>query len=212
MAADVLRQRAGGFVAPATILLETAHDDPVEIAAQQQREFARYRHCGAWATLVRSSRPSELTRADGRGGSTSRILRRISSKPSRSIVAVIDRLMAGQQFVEQHTEAVDVAARIDVEIGDLGLLRARIRRRADERVEASEERLVREPALRRLRDAEVDHLRHGHAVVDRDENVRGLDVAVDDPFLVRVLDRVADLDEQLQARGRRQFVLVADTA
>ena len=32
----------------------------------------------------------------------------------------------------------------------------------------------------------------------RDEDVRGLQVAVDDALLVRVLDAVADLDEQLQ--------------
>ena len=50
----------------------------------------------------------------------------------------------------------------------------------------------------RLGDAEVDHLRHRHAVVQRDQDVRRLDVAVDDPLLVRVLDRLADLDEQVE--------------
>ena len=47
--------------------------------------------------------------------------------------------------------------------------------------------------LRRLGDAEVDHLRHRHAVVQRDEDVRGLDVAVNDALLMRVLDGLADL-------------------
>jgi hypothetical protein len=36
--------------------------------------------------------------------------------------------------------------------------------------------------------------------VQRDEDVRRLDVAVDDPLLVRVLDGLADLDEQFEPR------------
>ena len=50
----------------------------------------------------------------------------------------------------------------------------------------------------RLGDAEVDHLRHRPAVLHGDQDVRRLDVAVDDALLVGVLDRLADLDEQLQ--------------
>ena len=38
----------------------------------------------------------------------------------------------------------------------------------------------------------------GTAVVQRDQDVGRLEVAVDDPLLVGVLDRLADLDEQLQ--------------
>ena len=45
----------------------------------------------------------------------------------------------------------------------------------------------------RLGDAEVDDLRHRLAVVDRDEDVRRLEVAVNDAFLVGVLHRLADL-------------------
>ena len=41
----------------------------------------------------------------------------------------------------------------------------------------------------------------GDAVVQRDQDVRRLEVAVDDPLLVRVLHRLADLDEQLQPLG-----------
>jgi hypothetical protein len=38
--------------------------------------------------------------------------------------------------------------------------------------------------------------------VERDQDVRRLDVAVDDPFLMGVLDRVADGDEQLEPLAR----------
>ena len=52
--------------------------------------------------------------------------------------------------------------------------------------------------LGRLGHAEVDHLGHRLAVVERDQHVGRLDVAVDDALLVGVLDRLADRDEQLQ--------------
>ncbi len=91
-------------------------------------------------------------------------------------------------------------ARVDVEPGHLRLLGAHVRRRADHLAELGEERLVGELAVGRLGDAEVDDLRHRHAVVQRHEHVGGLDVAVDDALLVGVLDRVADLDEELEAR------------
>ena len=43
----------------------------------------------------------------------------------------------------------------------------------------------------------------------RDQDVGGLDVAVDDPLLVGVLDRLADGDEELQPLAGRQPGLVA---
>ena len=60
-------------------------------------------------------------------------------------------------------------------------------------VELGEQRLLGQPLLRGLGDAEVDHLRHRLAVVERDQDVGRLDVAVDDALLVRVLDRLADV-------------------
>ena len=43
----------------------------------------------------------------------------------------------------------------------------------------------------------------------RDENVRRLDVAVNDALLMRMLNRVANLHEQIQPLARVQLVLVA---
>jgi hypothetical protein len=42
--------------------------------------------------------------------------------------------------------------------------------------------------IHRLRNPEVDDFGDGFAVVERDEDVRGLEIAVDAPFLVGVLD------------------------
>jgi hypothetical protein len=111
---------------------------------------------------------------------------------------------AGEQFVEQHAEAVDVAAGVDVQPAHLRLFRAHVGRGADELVELREDRgLSVSPAFGGLGDAEVDDLGDGHAVVEGDEDVRGLDVPVDDALLVGVLDGLADLDEESRRSGWR---------
>src|SRR5258708_12957199 len=72
-----------------------------------------------------------------------------------------------------------------------------------------EQRLLRQWFARRLGDAEVDHLGHGFPIVERDEDVGRLDVAVDNALHVRVLDGLADRDEQLKTLARCELVLVA---
>src|SRR5262249_44271131 len=57
-----------------------------------------------------------------------------------------------------------------------------------------------------LGDAEVNDLGHRLVIVHGDQDVGGFQVPVDDPFLVRVLDRVADGDEQFKALSRREVV------
>jgi len=49
-----------------------------------------------------------------------------------------------------------------------------------------------------LGDAEADDLGNSHRTSGRDQDVRRLDVPVDDAFLVGMLNRLADLNEQLQ--------------
>jgi hypothetical protein len=56
-----------------------------------------------------------------------------------------------------------------------------------------------------LIDAEVDHLGYGPAVPRRDRHVRWSDIPVDNAFLIGVLDRVADPDEQRQTLPRAQI-------
>ena len=121
----------------------------------------------------------------------------------------VDRGTAGEQFVKQNAQRVDVTARVDIQPAEAGLLRTHVHRGADELFEACEKRLVRELALRGLGDAEVDHLGHRHAVVQRHEDVRRLDVPVDDPLLVRVLNRLTDLDEQIEPLLGGEIRLVA---
>ena len=70
--------------------------------------------------------------------------------------------------------------------------------RADHLAEFGEQRLFGESLLRGLGYAEVDDLRHGQAVVQSHEDVAGLEVAVNDSLLVRVLDGLAHGHEQSQ--------------
>ena len=58
-------------------------------------------------------------------------------------------------------------------------------------------------------DAEVDHLGQRHAVVGGDKHVRGLEVTVDDALLVRVLHRLANLDEQVEPLPGGELVPLA---
>ena len=84
-----------------------------------------------------------LIRVLGRGGSSSRMIRRISSKAAlRAGACLSKRRRAGEQLVEQHAERIDVAAGIDVEAVHLGLLGAHVERRADHLAEAGVERLL----------------------------------------------------------------------
>src|SRR5664280_1478608 len=121
----------------------------------------------------------------------------------------IEGSFAREQFVKQYSQAVNVAARVNVQARHHRLLGAHVGRCADELLERGEEGVIGQPSLRGLGDAEINHLGHGHAVVDGDEDVRGLDVAMDDSLLVRVLDDLANLDEQLEPIFSGNFVLVA---
>ena len=109
-----------------------------------------------------------------------------------------ERRRAGQELVEQHAQRIDVGARVDVEVVELGLLGRHVKRCAQHHLMSCVQRLLGQRLMHRLGQAEVDHLGHRLVVIRRDQDVRGLQVAVNDAFLVRVLKRGADLDEEVQ--------------
>ena len=112
---------------------------------------------------------------------------------------------AGEQLVEQHAERVDIRGRghrVAAYLLGAGVLR----RHQLQPGSGRRERLARELGIQQLGDAEVQQL--GCAIGD-DEHVGRLDVAVDDQVLVRVLNRGADVPEELQARGGVEPVRVA---
>ena len=117
-----------------------------------------------------------------------------------SHLVALEQLPAREHFVEDHAECPDVGAAIDrlasrllgTHIGgraehDAGarLGGCRDRRRVRHRRPACARRGGRE-----FRDSEVQHL---HRPIGSDLDVRGLEIAVDDPLLVRSFERLGDL-------------------
>ena len=70
-------------------------------------------------------------------------------------------------------------------------------------------RCRREPLIERLGNAEIDDLGNGRSFVHGHQHVRRLEIAMDDPLLMCVLNRLANFDEQLQAIPRRQVATIA---
>jgi len=70
-------------------------------------------------------------------------------------------------------------------------------------------RFLRQLRLRGLGDAEIDDLGDRQAVVDGHQDVGRLEVAVDDALLMRVLDGLADFDEEVEPFASGKFFLVA---
>jgi len=104
---------------------------------------------------------------------------------------------AGQQLVGDHAQAVDVGGGSRRQT--LALLRAHVERRADG-VRAGQLRVV--PG-EQLGEAEVGDL----DAAAGEQDVGGLEVAVDDSRRVRRVDRRRDLGEQLERRRRRERAL-----
>ena len=122
---------------------------------------------------------------------------------------LVERGDAGEQFVEQDAERIHVAARVDVEVAETGLLRAHVGGGSDKLLEPGVKRVLGEPALGGLRDPEIDHL-HGRLVaVQRHQHVGRFDVPVDEPFLVGVVDGRADVHEEPEPLVAPEQVLVA---
>ena len=208
MPPDVFGKRIRGVVPARAVFRQRLHDNPIEIAAELPGHPRRIR-----LAVLRDGGPQLRHHgAQGRRG-----LRRLllADDAAHFIVTGFHQLLgiegrdADEQFVEEHAEGIDVAAGVDVEPIHLGLLGAHVERRADHLLEAGVDGEVGEPLLHGLGDAEVDDLGHGRAVVQGDEDVRGFEVAVDDPFLMRVLHGVADLDEKIEPLGGGKFRLVA---
>jgi hypothetical protein len=184
MAADVGGQRVDGGVAAVGVLFERLHDDPIEVAGEGTGEAA-IGDAGAGARRVLftdAAKGFELGDA----------------AESRAV----EGGRAGEELVQEDAERVEVAAGVHGGCAGAGLLGAHVLESADDGAELGDLGAVGEAqggAIDGAGDAEVDDLGGGLAVIDGDEDVGGLDVAVDDAALVRVLDGLADGDEEAEA-------------
>jgi hypothetical protein len=64
-------------------------------------------------------------------------------------------------------------------------------------------------AGRRLRDAKVDYFGHWHSILQRDQDVGRFYVAVNNAFLMSVLDGSANLEKEVTLLAGGEIVLVA---
>ena len=193
---DVHGQAVGRLVAPLPVLLQRLHHDPVEVALDQQTQLGRLRP--AVRPRFAASHSVVESRLLGFCGSSSRMIRRISSIAASLNSFHSERRRAGQEFVQKHTQGIDVAAGVDVRRVERGLLGAHVLQRPDELAVPRERRPLGQLLPGRLRHAEVDDLGDRLFVVASHQHVRRLQITMDDPLLVRVLHRVADRDEKFQ--------------
>ena len=207
---QVAGQPARGLVPSTAVLLQALEDDPVQLAAHQRYQLLRIRaaHVGDARQRPRlrelRARPRRLDLPDHP---------QHLQEPGRLQLLPRERHAAGQELVEDRPQGVDVGAGVDVEIVQLRLLRRHVFQRADQRADLGVDAPIGQPRAGGLGDAEVDHLGHRPAVVEGDQDVRRLQVAVDHALLVGVLHRLADRHEQRQplagdSRARSQYSVI----
>jgi hypothetical protein len=115
--------------------------------------------------------------------------------------------VASKGLIQHDRERPDINGRADVLIA-AGLFRGHIVR-ATRDVACACQLLLRIIAVA-LNDAEVDHLRLDPSLVVGNENVVGLDVAMDDAFFVGKTQSVRDRQQELNKAGGRDSPVARD--
>ena len=207
---EVGGELGGGGIAAAGIFLQGAEDDPVESPSEgggmeRWRGPLPARHVAA--RRLPNGCPGLLTEPPGGpGGSDFADEAAHFVQPLPGECFDIKGGLAGEQLIEQCAESIDVAA--GVCIRDIReLLRRHVKRGANE--DAGPRGLSEAGialGVHGLGDAEVDDLRHGPPVHLGDEDVGRLQVAMDDAFLMGVVDAEADFFEERDALAQRCLV------
>ena len=117
---------------------------------------------------------------------------RFIHRPLRDVVG----RLSGEQFVEHHTEGIDIGPHVDLIHLAVELLRAHVLQRADELAHVGEHRRASHVGVGATGHAEVDHLRMPCGV---DENIAGLEIAMDHALLMAVADCLAGLTKESDA-------------
>ncbi len=129
---------------------------------------------------------------------------------------------AREELIKHHAQGVDVGPGIQVVRRAGDLLRAHVRDGPDELPRVGVHRGALQAGPGEAGDPEVEDLRlcapvercgagRGRGLAFDDQDVPRLEVAVNDPPLVRVLDRIADPHEQVQPRPDVEPALLAVT-
>ena len=191
-AAQVAAQVVGQFAHAGVALLRIVAGSTLDDRAQRRRNRATFEGV------------AEARATPGRG-----VLHDLERRVS------FERGLQGDDFEQHQTERALVAVRAEFVAASLGLLGRHVARRADDRAvlglaatgvfaEADGRAGIGIVASEQTADAPVHQV--GFAV-RAEHDVGRLEVAMDDALAVRVVDRLANLDQVLDARGKAVFLV-----
>ena len=114
-----------------------------------------------------------------------------------------------EQLIEHYAKRIDVASGIDVLPAGVGLLGTDIAKGANQRADLGVQRPGIQTLCGRLGHAKIDDVGERLAVHFRDQDVRGLQITVDDGFLVSMLDSLAYRHKKLEPLPGIELVPIA---
>jgi len=124
VALHIHREAVGGLVTPVAVLFQRLHHDPVQLAAAEPAQLPRIalplRRHGCRRLPQRAdarARPGRLLLADDAADFV---------KIRRAQPLLVKRRRAGQQFIQEHAQRIDVAACVHVQRALSGLLRRHV--------------------------------------------------------------------------------------
>ena len=191
-------------VAPGPVLLHRLQDDPVQVGLELllQRVGRGAPMLGDGLLCVPQARQPRA------GPWDLRLPDRVTDRLVR-LCPQIEGQRPHQQLIQHHPQRVHVRAGVHIQPRHLRLLGAHVLRGADDLTHPGHQRPLRQLMPQRLGDAEVDDLHYRLLVLHRHQHVCGLQVPVDDPLMMGVLDGLTDIDEEADALVRGEAVGVA---
>ncbi len=206
VALEVVEQLAERLIAPLGLLAQRFEHDGVEVALEPPRQSLRRRVAVGGESFEIGADAVRIARSGGDDdGARSRRLRVTDGALDLERRRLLDpvRPLPGEQAEEQQPQLIDV--RGDGDAPPQHLFGARVVGRQHAGEGAGEVRVA-GVGLQQLGDAEVEQL---HLPLGGDDDVRRLEIAVDDEVLVRVLHRSPDGERELQALAHVEPLAVA---
>ncbi len=166
MSLEISLEGFGRLVTAVAILLHRLADDGLEVAPEAPVD------CGEGR---RRLLPDDLRGLEERGA------------------AEVKGGAVGEQFIENRTQRVDIASAVEVGRCAVALLRTHVLHSPQQLPHLRLLRRHRQIGVGRPGHAEVDHLRLAGSI---DEDVAGLQIAMDNTLEVAVVNRIADLGKE----------------